>query len=39
MDLFANSPFYVHATLLALIAIALQWFGGRASAPFVYSRF
>jgi len=39
MDLFANSPFYVHAGALALLAVALQWFGGRASAPFVYSRF
>jgi D-alanyl-lipoteichoic acid acyltransferase DltB (MBOAT superfamily) len=39
MDLFANSPFYVHAAALALVAVALQWFGGRASAPFVYSRF
>jgi alginate O-acetyltransferase complex protein AlgI len=39
MDLFAKSPFYVHASALALVAVALQWFGGRASAPFVYSRF
>jgi D-alanyl-lipoteichoic acid acyltransferase DltB (MBOAT superfamily) len=39
MDLFANSPFYVHAAVLALVAVALQLLGGRASAPFVYSRF
>jgi alginate O-acetyltransferase complex protein AlgI len=39
MDLFANRPFYVHAAALALVAAALQWFGGRAGAPFVYSRF
>src|ERR1700722_4976008 len=39
MDLFANSPFYVHAAALALVAVALQLLGGRASAPFVYSRF
>jgi alginate O-acetyltransferase complex protein AlgI len=39
MDLFANSPFYVHAAALALVAIALQLLGGRASTPFVYSRF
>jgi alginate O-acetyltransferase complex protein AlgI len=39
MDLFANSPFYVHAAALALVAIALQLLGGRASVPFVYSRF
>jgi alginate O-acetyltransferase complex protein AlgI len=39
MELFANSPFYVHAAALALVAIALQLLGGRGSAPFVYSRF
>jgi alginate O-acetyltransferase complex protein AlgI len=39
IDLFANSPFYVHAAALALVAIALQLLGGRGSAPFVYSRF
>jgi alginate O-acetyltransferase complex protein AlgI len=39
MDLFANSPFYVHAAALALVAVALQLLGGRASVPFVYSRF
>jgi alginate O-acetyltransferase complex protein AlgI len=39
MDLFANSPFYVHAAALALVAIALQLLGGRSSTPFVYSRF
>ena len=39
MDLFANSPFYVHAAALALVAVALQLLGGRGSAPFVYSRF
>ncbi len=39
MDLFANSPFYVHVAALALVAVALQLLGGRASTPFVYSRF
>lgn len=39
MDLFANSPFYVHVGALALVAVALQLLGGRVSAPFVYSRF
>jgi D-alanyl-lipoteichoic acid acyltransferase DltB (MBOAT superfamily) len=39
MDLFANSPFYVHAAALALVAVALQLLGGRGSTPFVYSRF
>ena len=39
MELFANSPFYVHAAALALVAIALQLLGGHGSAPFVYSRF
>ncbi len=39
MDLFANRPFYVHAAALAAVAVALQLLGGRASAPFVYSRF
>jgi len=39
MDLFANRPFYVHAAALALVAVALQLLGGRASAAFVYSRF
>jgi alginate O-acetyltransferase complex protein AlgI len=39
MDLFANSPFYVHAAALALVTLAIQWLGGTANAPFVYSRF
>jgi D-alanyl-lipoteichoic acid acyltransferase DltB (MBOAT superfamily) len=39
MDGFATSPFVVHAAILVLVAIALQFFGGRGSAPFVYSRF
>ena len=39
MELFANSPFYVHAAALALVAIALQLLGGRGNTPFVYSRF
>jgi alginate O-acetyltransferase complex protein AlgI len=39
MDLFANSPFYVHVAALASVAVVLQLLGGRASAPFVYSRF
>jgi alginate O-acetyltransferase complex protein AlgI len=39
MDLFANSPFYVHVAGLTLVVVALQLLGGRASAPFVYSRF
>jgi D-alanyl-lipoteichoic acid acyltransferase DltB (MBOAT superfamily) len=39
MELFANCPFYVHAAALALVAVALQLLGGRASTPFVYSRF
>jgi D-alanyl-lipoteichoic acid acyltransferase DltB (MBOAT superfamily) len=39
MDLFADSPFYVHAAALALVAVALQLLGGGGSAPFVYSRF
>jgi alginate O-acetyltransferase complex protein AlgI len=39
MELFANSPFYVHAAALALVAVALQLLGGRGSTPFVYSRF
>jgi len=39
INLFANSPFYVHVAVLALVVVALQLLGGRASAPFVYSRF
>lgn len=38
-DVFARSPFYVHAVVLALVAIAIQLLAGRGSAPFVYSRF
>jgi alginate O-acetyltransferase complex protein AlgI len=39
MDGFARSPSYVHAMALFLVALALQFLGGRGSAPFVYSRF
>ncbi|MCU1237462.1 MAG: rane bound O-acyl transferase, family protein [Candidatus Solibacter sp.] len=39
MERFAASPFYVHAAALALVAVTLRYFGGSASAPFVYSRF
>jgi alginate O-acetyltransferase complex protein AlgI len=39
MDGFAQSPSYVHAAALFLVALALQLLGGRGSAPFVYSRF
>ena len=38
-ELFARSPFYVHAAGLAAIVVALELLGGRGSAPFVYSRF
>jgi D-alanyl-lipoteichoic acid acyltransferase DltB (MBOAT superfamily) len=36
---FATSPFYVHAAVLVLIAMAIQRWGATATAPFVYSRF
>ena len=36
---FAESPSYVHVAALFLVALALQFLGGRGSAPFVYSRF
>jgi alginate O-acetyltransferase complex protein AlgI len=39
IDGFARSPIYVHIAALFLIALALQFLGGRGSAPFVYSRF
>jgi D-alanyl-lipoteichoic acid acyltransferase DltB (MBOAT superfamily) len=39
MDSFANAPFYVHAAVLAAVAVGLQKFAGHASVPFVYSRF
>jgi D-alanyl-lipoteichoic acid acyltransferase DltB (MBOAT superfamily) len=38
-DRFAASPFYVHAAILVLIAMAIQRWGATATAPFVYSRF
>ena len=39
MEAFAQSPFYVHAAVLLLVAMAIQFLGGRGNAPFVYSRF
>jgi D-alanyl-lipoteichoic acid acyltransferase DltB (MBOAT superfamily) len=39
MEGFAQSPSYVHVAALFLVALALQFLGGRGSAPFVYSRF
>lgn len=39
MDGFASTPFYVHGAALALVAIAIQFLGGRGGVPFVYSRF
>jgi len=39
MDRFAATPFYVHATALVLIAMAMQRWGAAGNAPFVYSRF
>jgi D-alanyl-lipoteichoic acid acyltransferase DltB (MBOAT superfamily) len=39
MEGFAGSPFYVHAVVLLLVVVAVQFLGGRAAAPFVYSRF
>ena len=39
VERFAASPAYVHAAALALVALALRYFGASGSAPFVYSRF
>lgn len=39
MEGFAESPFYVHAAALVLVAVAIQFLGGRGGTPFVYSRF
>jgi D-alanyl-lipoteichoic acid acyltransferase DltB (MBOAT superfamily) len=39
MDGFARTPFYVHGAALALVAVAIQFWGGHGSVPFVYSRF
>jgi D-alanyl-lipoteichoic acid acyltransferase DltB (MBOAT superfamily) len=39
MEVFAECPFYVHAAALLLVALAIQFLGGRGNAPFVYSRF
>ena len=39
MEWFAGRPFYVHAAGLLLVAVAIQFLGGRGNAPFVYSRF
>lgn len=39
MENFAQSPFYVHATVLVLVAVAIQFLGGRGNVPFLYSRF
>jgi len=39
MEVFADRPFYVHAAALLLVAVAIQFLGGRGNAPFVYSRF
>lgn len=39
MESFAQCPFYVHAAAMFLVAVAIQYLGGRGGAPFVYSRF
>jgi D-alanyl-lipoteichoic acid acyltransferase DltB (MBOAT superfamily) len=39
MEGFAQSPFYVHAAAMVLVAVAIQFLGGRGGTPFVYSRF
>ncbi len=39
METFAQSPFYVHAGAMVMVAVAIQLLGGRGDAPFVYSRF
>ena len=39
MEAFAQSPFYVQAAALALVAVTIQLLGGRGNVPFVYSRF
>ena len=39
MEIFAQSPFYVQAVVLALVVVTIQLVGGRGNAPFVYSRF
>jgi hypothetical protein len=39
MDVFAESPFYVHAAALLVVAAAIQLLGGRGNVAFVYSRF
>jgi len=39
VEWFADRPFYVHATALLLVAMAIQLLGGHGNAPFVYSRF
>jgi len=36
---FSQAPFYVHAAALVLVTLAVWKIGGRADAPFVYSRF
>jgi D-alanyl-lipoteichoic acid acyltransferase DltB (MBOAT superfamily) len=38
-DQFAQSPPYVHVTLLLAVAIGIQMLRGNADTPFVYSRF
>ena len=39
MESFAACPFYVHAGALAMVALALRYFGASGNAAFVYSRF
>ena len=39
MEVFADSPFYVHAAALLVAAAAIQLLGGRGNVAFVYSRF
>jgi len=39
MNLFAQSPSYVHAVALLLVAVTVQMLAGQGSVAFVYSRF
>jgi len=39
LESFARCPFFVHAAGLLLVAVAIQFLGGYANTPFVYSGF
>jgi alginate O-acetyltransferase complex protein AlgI len=39
LALYSQSPFYAQAAAMALVVVAIQYFGATATAPFIYNRF